>query len=137
MCYRLGFSVAYPHNIDISFDREIYEGSDKPIYHRIPRKRAVEPIWVEDLFMVPGITTVFITSPYSIQILCGSAFDRDPILSQALVVLQMYFCPLEEMRELDPMTYSKEKGNVPAKLSPEKLNVFPPLFDGIDFDVTL
>ena len=137
MCYRLGYSVVYPHNIDISFDREIHEGSDKLAFHRVPRKREVESLLVGDLFMVPGVTTVFATSPYTIQILHGAAFNRDSILSQVLAVLHMYLCPLEEMCELDPTTYSKEKGHVFAKLPSEKLNVFPPLFDEIDFDISL
>lgn|GEM_PF-3511271 len=137
MCYRLGFSVAYPHNIDISFDREIYGGTDKPVFNRTPRKGSVEPVWVGDLFMISGIMKVFITSQYSIQILYGSAFNRECILPQALAVLHMHLCPLEEMFELDPTTYSKEKGYVFAKLSREMLNAFPPLFDAIDFDITL
>ena len=137
MFYRLGYLSTSPFNIDINFSEEIYKGSGKPSFHRLPRKRAGEPLFVEDLFMVSGITNVFITSPYSIQISYGSAFNRDPILSQVLAVLHMHFCPMEEMRELDPTMYSKEKGIVQVGLPPEELRIFPPLFDSVDFDTTL
>ncbi|MBI5153270.1 MAG: hypothetical protein HZA36_02315 [Parcubacteria group bacterium] len=75
--------------------------------------------------------------PYTMQIAYGSAFKRDAILSQVLTVIHMHFCPLEEMCELDPTTYSKEKGTVPMKLPSAQLKMFPPLFDAVDFNITL
>lgn len=71
------------------------------------------------------------------QVVYNPAFQRDPILSQALTVIRMHFCPLEEMCELDSTVYSREKGTVPMKLPSDQLKMFPPLFDTVDFDISL
>lgn len=137
MCYRLGYLTAYPFNIDIHLDRIVHTGSEKLSFYRVPRKGETENRFVKDLFMIPGLISVFFMGAYQVQIAYGPAFARDTIISQVLTVIRMHFCPMEEMYEFDPITHSREKGTIFKGLPADQLKMFPPLFDSIDFDITL
>ena len=132
MYYRIEYLLAAPHCVNFHLDKKVLEGPEKMSFSHVPKTRGDIPLFVEDMLMIPGVTNVFLTGPYTFQVTYGFAFERGPILSQIFMILRMHFAPTETLKELDSLVYIAGKGRTYMELPKEQLKIFEPLF-GVDY----
>ena len=60
-----------------------------------------QPPYIQDMFKVDGVESLSIY-PYSLQIMKGTVFSWDEIVTKSLLILQVFFEPEGQMAEAKP-----------------------------------